>query len=153
MVESGNELQRDRLDVPRGHSNIKGISQRRLTLRRASRGVRGSKLRESRLKVRVQLVGGFLRVVPGPSVSTQCQTGAGRSSDAAAPQQEGEQRISPVPKHLFEESERPVQAVRGMENWERMLLAVRSVSEGCEAFEASKPKIAAQKDGQATGSV
>jgi hypothetical protein len=64
MVESGNERQRDRFDVPRGYSNIKRIGERCLTLRRASRRVRRTKLRESGFKVCVQLVGGFLRVGP-----------------------------------------------------------------------------------------
>src|SRR5215469_12998637 len=69
MVESGNELHMNRFDVPRGHSNIKGIGERRLGLRRASGGLRRTKLRESRFKVCVQLVGRFLRVVPDPTVS------------------------------------------------------------------------------------
>lgn len=84
MAESGNERQRHREDVPRGYSNIKGVSERgarRLT-----------KLREGRSEVCVQLVGRFLRVGPVRSISIRRQKSALHDTGRAAQRRKGGQR-------------------------------------------------------------
>ena len=125
MVERGNELQRDRFDVPRGYSNIKGIGERCVTLRRAGGRVRRTKLRENRFKVCVEVVSGFLRVVPG--LVGQWRNG-GRTTPFA---QRGRGRVSRGAYRFRNISSRRVkglaQAVQGMENWGRRLLPVQMV--------------------------